>query len=66
MKLAEVLKQAKAAEVPKDIIERNLKKASDKSQADYQEVLALLVLLLVSLTHFLPTSSLTTGSSSSI
>jgi hypothetical protein len=40
-KLAEVLRVAKAAEVPKDIIERNLKKASDKSQADYQEVRSL-------------------------
>ncbi len=37
-KLADVLKACKAAEVPKDIIERNLKKATDKSQADYQEV----------------------------
>lgn len=37
-KLGEVLKMCKAAKVPKDIIERNLKKATDKSQADYQEV----------------------------
>ncbi|CAL8466478.1 g6014 [Coccomyxa elongata] len=37
-KLADILKACKAAEVPKDIIERNLKKATDKSQADYQEV----------------------------
>ena len=37
-KLIEVLKLAKAAEVPKDLIDRNIKKATDKSQADYQEV----------------------------
>lgn len=39
-KLAEILKLAKAAEVPKDIIDRNMKKATDKSQADYSEVAA--------------------------
>ncbi len=37
-KLIEVLKLAKAAEVPKDLIDRNIRKATDKSQADYQEV----------------------------
>ena len=37
-RLAEVLKQAKQAEVPRDIIDRNLKKATDKSQADFAEV----------------------------
>ena len=37
-RLAEVLKQAKQAEVPRDIVERNLKKATDKSQADFAEV----------------------------
>jgi transcriptional/translational regulatory protein YebC/TACO1 len=37
-KLAEVLKAAKAAEVPKDVVDRNLKKATDKAQADFQEV----------------------------
>ena len=36
--LMEVLKFAKAAEVPKDLIDRNIKKATDKAQADYQEV----------------------------
>jgi transcriptional/translational regulatory protein YebC/TACO1 len=40
-KLIEALKVAKAAEVPKDLIDRNIKKATDKSQADYQEVLPL-------------------------
>ena len=33
-----MLKAAKLAEVPRDIIERNLKKASDKQQADFFEV----------------------------
>ena len=37
-RLIEVLKLAKAAEVPKDLIDRNIKKATDKAQADYQEV----------------------------
>ncbi|CAK0785066.1 hypothetical protein CVIRNUC_008271 [Coccomyxa viridis] len=37
-RLMEVLKFAKAAEVPKDLIDRNIKKATDKAQADYQEV----------------------------
>ncbi len=37
-KLAEVLKVAKDANVPKDIVERNIKKASDSKQGDYQEV----------------------------
>ena len=37
-RLVEVLKFAKAAEVPKDLIDRNIKKATDKAQADYQEV----------------------------
>ena len=34
----QVLRAAKLAEVPRDIIDRNLKKATDKSQADYAEV----------------------------
>eukprot|EP00200_Dunaliella_tertiolecta_P001201 CAMPEP_0202367312 /NCGR_PEP_ID=MMETSP1126-20121109/17579_1 /ASSEMBLY_ACC=CAM_ASM_000457 /TAXON_ID=3047 /ORGANISM="Dunaliella tertiolecta, Strain CCMP1320" /LENGTH=269 /DNA_ID=CAMNT_0048962547 /DNA_START=109 /DNA_END=918 /DNA_ORIENTATION=+ len=34
--LADLLKQAKDAGCPKDIIERNTKKATDKSQADFQ------------------------------
>jgi len=38
-RLTEVLKLAKAAEVPKELIDRNIKKATDKAQADYQEVL---------------------------
>lgn len=37
-RLTEVLKLAKAAEVPKDLIDRNIKKATDKAQGDYQEV----------------------------
>ncbi|CAL5229087.1 g12345 [Coccomyxa viridis] len=37
-RLIEVLKLAKAAEVPKDLIDRNIKKATDKAQADYQEI----------------------------
>eukprot|EP00197_Chlamydomonas_leiostraca_P013594 CAMPEP_0202859040 /NCGR_PEP_ID=MMETSP1391-20130828/1330_1 /ASSEMBLY_ACC=CAM_ASM_000867 /TAXON_ID=1034604 /ORGANISM="Chlamydomonas leiostraca, Strain SAG 11-49" /LENGTH=269 /DNA_ID=CAMNT_0049538041 /DNA_START=62 /DNA_END=871 /DNA_ORIENTATION=- len=37
-KLHDLLKQARELGVPKDIIERNVKRASDKSQADYQEV----------------------------
>ena len=37
-RLKEVLKQAQQASIPKDIIERNVKRASDKSQADFQEV----------------------------
>ena len=37
-RLAEVIKAAKAAEVPRDIIDRNLRKATDKGQADYAEV----------------------------
>ena len=36
-RLKDVLRQAQQADVPKDIIERNIKRASDKSQADYQE-----------------------------
>jgi hypothetical protein len=38
MRLKEVLAQAKLADCPKDIVDRNLKKAVDKSQADYSEV----------------------------
>ena len=34
----QVLKAAKLAEVPRDVIDRNLKKASDKQQADFSEV----------------------------
>ncbi len=30
--------KAKAAQIPKDIIDRNIKKASDKTQGDYSEV----------------------------
>jgi transcriptional/translational regulatory protein YebC/TACO1 len=37
-KLKDVLAQAKLVDCPKEIIERNLKKASDKQQADYAEV----------------------------
>lgn len=37
-RLKEVLRQAQQASIPKDIIERNIKRASDKSQADFQEV----------------------------
>lgn len=36
--LKDVLKQAQLASIPKDIIDRNIKRASDKSQADFQEV----------------------------
>lgn len=38
VRLKEVLAQAKLADCPKDIVDRNLKKATDKSQADYSEV----------------------------
>jgi transcriptional/translational regulatory protein YebC/TACO1 len=38
MRLKEVLAQAKLADCPKDIVDRNLKNAVDKSQADYSEV----------------------------
>ena len=37
-RLREVLKQAQQASVPKDIIDRNISRAADKSQADFQEV----------------------------
>lgn len=37
--LADVLRQARDAQVPKDIIERNIKKASEANQADFQELL---------------------------
>ncbi len=37
--LADVLRQARDAQVPKDIIERNIKKASEANQADFQEML---------------------------
>eukprot|EP00879_Flechtneria_rotunda_P025346 GHRR01026925.1.p1 GENE.GHRR01026925.1~~GHRR01026925.1.p1 ORF type:complete len:223 (+),score=46.46 GHRR01026925.1:320-988(+) len=36
-KLSDLLKQAKDLGVPKDIIERNVKKASDAKQGDFQE-----------------------------
>ncbi|CAM6051027.1 unnamed protein product [Sphagnum compactum] len=36
--LAVLLQQAKEADVPKDIIDRNLKKATDKGQADFVEL----------------------------
>lgn len=36
-KLSDLLKQAKELGVPKDVIERNLKKASDAKQGDFQE-----------------------------
>lgn len=38
-KLNDVLKQAKDLGVPKDVIERNIKRASDTKQGDYQECL---------------------------
>jgi transcriptional/translational regulatory protein YebC/TACO1 len=37
-RLAEVLKKAKDVGAPKDLIERNLKRASDAKQADYAEL----------------------------
>ncbi|KAL3140787.1 hypothetical protein ABBQ32_005331 [Trebouxia sp. C0010 RCD-2024] len=37
-RLRDVLKQAQQASVPKDIIDRNISRAADKSQADFQEV----------------------------
>ena len=37
-RLKDVLRQAQMASIPKDIVERNIKRASDKSQADFQEV----------------------------
>lgn len=37
-RLREYLAQAKVAQVPTDIIDRNLKKASDKNAADYSEM----------------------------
>lgn len=36
-KLSDLLRQAKDLGVPKDIIERNIKKASDAKQGDFQE-----------------------------
>ena len=36
-KLNELLKQAKVLGVPKDVIDRNIKRASDAKQGDYQE-----------------------------
>lgn len=38
VKLAEIIRQAKEAGVPKDVVERNIKNASDKNQADFSEV----------------------------
>lgn len=38
-RLSDLLKQAKEAGVPKDIIDRNIKRAADKNQTDYQEIL---------------------------
>lgn len=37
-RLREVLAQAKLAQLPSDIIDRNIKKASEKNAADYSEV----------------------------
>lgn len=37
-KLADLLKKAKDLGVPKDIVERNLKRGSDTKQGDYQEI----------------------------
>ena len=37
-KLREVLQQAKLAQLPTDIIDRNIKKASEKNAADFAEV----------------------------
>lgn len=37
-RLREILGQAKLAQLPTDIIERNLKKASDKNSADFSEM----------------------------
>lgn len=37
-RLHDVLKQAQQASIPKDIIDRNISRAADKSQADFQEV----------------------------
>lgn len=39
-RLHDVLKQAQQASIPKDIIDRNISRAADKSQADFQEVLS--------------------------
>ena len=36
--LKEALRQAHQAQLPKDVVDRNMKKASDKSQADFREV----------------------------
>lgn len=44
-RLKEILRQAQQAAVPKDIVERNIKNALDKNQADFQEVLYLTTLL---------------------
>lgn len=38
-RLKEVLYQAKLLGVPKDVIERNMKKATDKDQADFTEII---------------------------
>lgn len=37
-KLAELMKQAKEAGVPREIVDRACKRAADKNQADYQEL----------------------------
>lgn len=36
--LKEALRQAQQAQLPKDVVDRNMKKASDKSQADFREI----------------------------
>eukprot|EP00891_Asterochloris_glomerata_P008714 jgi/Astpho2/8714/e_gw1.00128.54.1_t len=36
--LKEALRQAHQAQLPKDVVDRNMKKASDKSQADFREI----------------------------
>lgn len=36
--LAQLLQQAKDTDVPKEIIDRNIKKASDKGQQDFVEL----------------------------
>lgn len=58
-RLREVLKQAQQASVPKDIIDRNISRAADKSQADFQEVhsAVIYVPMLILHTKNIPASS---------
>ena len=60
-RLKDVLKQAQQASIPKDIIDRNIKRASDKSQADFQEVHTRLSSVLACLMTPLPPAPASSG-----